>query len=155
MISDLTIAFALSLLGAPYRWGGQDPNQGFDCSGFVITVLQAEGRLKDGFDASSQGLYTYFKTNGALETNYPTKGCLAFFGKSKTEIKHVALCLNSKQLIEAAGGGRNTRTLSEAIRDQAFVRIRPIGYRKDIVAFLTSDIDQSRVIPLWTKKKSE
>src|ERR1043165_1160682 len=34
------IQTALSLLGTPYRFGGESPDTGFDCSGFVGYVLR-------------------------------------------------------------------------------------------------------------------
>jgi cell wall-associated NlpC family hydrolase len=147
VISDFTLAYALSFLGVAYSWGGQS-QESVDCSGYVILVLQSEGRLPNKFDANSQGLYDYFKLNGAQETNYPSKGCLAFFGKDRSHISHVALCLSSLQLIEAAGGDRTTKTPEDAAKRGAHVRIRPINYRKDAVAFLTTDLDKHKILPI-------
>lgn len=145
MLSELTMAYAKSFLLLPYIWGGQS-HDGVDCSGYVIMVLQAEGILPNGFDASSQGLYNYFTINGAQKTKRPHAGCLAFYGKDVNKITHVALCMNDRQVIEAAGGGSSTKTHADAVRDKAHVRVRPVDYRKDLVAILTTDVH--KVIPL-------
>lgn len=154
MLSELSIAYALSFLGAPYKWGGQGP-EGVDCSGLAVLVLQSEGRLPNIFDANSQGLYDYFMINKAYETSKPKPGCLAFYGKSLKQITHVAICLSETQIIEAAGGNSTTLTREDAAKRNAHVRIRPIHYRKDLVAIITSDINPNKVLPLRTKKKKE
>jgi cell wall-associated NlpC family hydrolase len=152
MISDITLSYALAFLGTPYIWGGQS-QQGVDCSGFTILVLQAEGLLPNRFDANSQGLYDYFRINGAYEVRRPSKGCLVFYGKDRQSISHVAVCLTGGQIIEAAGGNSTTKTPEDAAKRGAHVRIRPIDYRKDIVAIL--DIDIKKVLPIRTVKKKK
>ncbi len=44
-------------LGKPYRWGGNDPLAGFDCSGLVIEGLKAAGVLPRVGDWSAAALY--------------------------------------------------------------------------------------------------
>jgi cell wall-associated NlpC family hydrolase len=144
MLSELTVTYALSFLGVPYIWGGQSP-EGTDCSGFVIQVLQAEGVLPNKFDATSQGLHTYFKVNGAKSSRSPFNGCLAFYGKSVDQITHVALCLDQDTVIEAAGGDSTTNTVKDAAARGAHVRIRKLRYRKDLVDLLSTDI--KKVVP--------
>ena len=150
MLSDLALTYAKSFLLVPYIWGGQSP-VGVDCSGYVIMVLQAEGTLPNSFDATSQGLYTYFKTNGAKSLPYATRGCLVFYGRSISKITHVALCYNSTHVLEAAGGDSTTKTTTDAVKRAAHVRVRKIDYRKDIVAIVTTDINN--VLPFSGRTK--
>ena len=150
MLSEFTLAYALTFLGTPYIWGGQSYS-GVDCSGFAILVLQAEGKVDEGFEATAQGLYSYFAANGGRSISHGVRGCLAFYGSSPAKIKHVAICLDGKYIIEAGGGDITTKKISDAAERGAHVRIRKLTYRKDLVAILTTDIDN--IIPFSAKPK--
>ncbi len=85
-----------------------------------------------------------FKLYGAIPerknsiwSDYPDFGKLAFFGKGKAT--HVGLCLNDKLMVEAGNGGRKIKTMKDAIENNAFVRIRPIERRKDLIAKIMPD----------------
>lgn len=126
--------YAISLLGTPYIWAGDDPIKGFDCSGLVIELLQSVGVLPRGYDNTAQGLYEKFDREGiASELGF---GSLAFFGKSLKEITHIGFMIDNFRMIEAGGGGSKTITLEQAAKHNAFVRIRPINWRKDIVTII-------------------
>lgn len=124
---------AFSFLGQPYIWGGDDPT-GFDCSGLVIEILQGAGVLPPRFDTTAQGLFNKFEVEGVA--NSKSLGALAFFGKSRSKITHVGFMIDRKRMIEAGGGGRHVRTLEDAVKHNAFIRVRPIEWRKDLVAIL-------------------
>ena len=125
--------YAFSFVGIPYIWGGDDPMKGFDCSGFVIELLKAVGMFPANYDASAQDMFNHFFN---LSTHTPEFGSLVFFGKSMNDISHVAFCLNDKTMIEAGGGDKSTKDLSSAIDRNAYIRVRPISNRKDVVAYL-------------------
>lgn len=127
---DLFRAHALSFLGLPYIWGGDDPVRGFDCSGLAQEILAAFGADPSG-DQTAQGLLNYFIGHGTFGT--PQLGALAFYGQSRTAITHVAVCLDSNTVIEAGGGGSKTLTEADAAKQNAYVRLRPVKHRKDFI----------------------
>lgn len=137
MTQKIVMEYAFSFLGTPYRWGGDDPLVGIDCSGLVLEVLKAAGVYKGHFDTTAQGLYDDLtKNKSAAITHSPEPMCLAFYGKSNKEITHVTLCVSSTRMLEAGGGGAKVVDLASAAKANAYVRIRPIDSRVDIIAIV-------------------
>lgn len=132
---ELLKAYALSFLGKPYCWGGETPMGGMDCSGLVQEILRSCGMDPPG-DQTAQALFDHFQAQGRAEWNKYGLGALVFYGKSVREISHVAWGLDQYRVIEAAGAGSDCKSEADAIRLKAFVRIRPMDYRKDRVAVL-------------------
>lgn len=119
------IEYLKEFIGSRYQWGGEGGfNNGFDCSGLILEGLKAFG-LWGNTDASSQMIFDKFKTWVTTESVRP--GDLVFYGKDLKSITHISAVVDTEQVIEAGGGGKNTV-------DVGFVRLRPFGWRKDIVA---------------------
>lgn len=130
---ELLRNYALRFVGTPYTWGGDDSIYGYDCSGFIQELLSSVGMDPPG-DQTAQALYNFFDKNGKY--NSYGVGALAFYGKSVTEIIHVAMMVDQWRIIEAGGGGSKTKTKEEAARDNAYVRIRLLKHRPDLVAVI-------------------
>lgn len=126
--SDLCKRYAMRFVGLPYVWGGDDPIIGFDCSGLAQELLAAMG-VAFATDQTAQGLF-----NQNWPVSLPRLGALAFYGESKSQISHVGFCLNESTMIEAGGGGSKTLSSADAARQNAYIRLRPINRRKDLVA---------------------
>lgn len=129
----LLVEYAMTFVGTPYRWGGDDPMTGFDCSGLVQELLASVGMDPAG-DQSAQALYNYFEGSG--ERNAYLAGALAFYGQSVTKITHVAMLLDQYRVIEAGGGGSATTSAEQAATQNAYVRIRPVNRRGDLIAVI-------------------
>lgn len=129
---QILIQYALQFVGLPYKWGGDDPILGFDCSGFVQELLAAVG-LDPAGDQTAQALYDIFKSK-AGSAMVQDEGSLLFFGKSVKEITHVAFAITPLLMIEAGGGGSKTNSAQDAAAQNAYLRIRPISRRSDLVA---------------------
>lgn len=126
-MGNLIVQYAMRFVGTPYKWGGDDFD-GWDCSGFVLEILAAFGFKHP--DMTAAGLYIWCKTSRFREEVRP--GALAFFGKDG-HITHIGLCINADLMIEAGGGGSSTTSRDAAVKDNAYVRIRPIRSRQDFV----------------------
>lgn len=131
---DLLVAYAMSFLGLPYLWGGENPMTGFDCSGLVQELLQSVGIDPSG-DQSAQALHDLLMPTARSMTGRQ-KGALAFYGRSVREITHVAFLIDEYRVIEAGGGGRLITDEKKAAAASAFVRMRPLEHRADLVALL-------------------
>jgi NlpC/P60 family len=125
---EIALKVAWSFLGEPYIWGGDDPMQGFDCSGFVIECLKSAGKLPREGDWTAMGLATMFP-----HLAEPYEGCLVFYGLPK--IVHVELCLDDVFSIGASGGGSKTLTKADAIKQNAYIKVRPFRSRSGIACF--------------------
>lgn len=125
---DRLVEYAMSFVGQPYIWGGTSPG-GWDCSGFVQEILASVGMDKPGRQ-NSHHLYLEFKeTGGQLRK----AGSLAFFGTPE-RIIHVGFMIDGHRMVEAGGGDSGTTTVALAWRANAFVKVRPVVYRRDLVA---------------------
>lgn len=132
--------YAMSFLGKPYLWGGDDPIKGLDCSGFVIELLTAIGFLPYGYDGSAKMIHDEIKKISPNGLIAPWDfGSCAFFGKSEAEICHIGFCLSNKLMIEAGGGDSTVVNAEIAAQKNAFIKVRPIKYRRDFLQVLTPD----------------
>lgn len=139
MIESLVV-YALSLVGTPYIWGGNLPF-GVDCSGYAGEIGKAGGFLPSNADFTSQGIYDYFVSHDAIELPEATIGAFVFYGKSLGEITHVGFAIDNFSMLSAAGGDSSTNSMEKAMARKAFVKQRPIRYRKDLVAILLPKFD--------------
>ena len=127
--------YAMSFIGRPYRWGGDDPMGSFDCSGLVLELLYSCGMVPTKKDMTAQGIYNYFEkiSTHAYECQF---GNLVFYGKDLNSITHIAFGLDQYRILEAGGGGPHVKTLEDAIKYNAFIRIRGINNRMDRAGIL-------------------
>lgn len=132
MSKSMLLNYAMQFVGKFYLWGGEGPS-GFDCSGLTQELLRSVGADPPG-DQTAQTLYDYFKHVGIMDKR--ECGSLVFYGKDLKSITHVAMMLNDWQVIEAGGGGSKNKTIEDADKNHAMVRIRPFNQRKDMVAII-------------------
>lgn len=94
---DRVILYALSLVDKPYRGGGTQPDQGFDCSGFLQHVFKASiGYQLPRSSSAMAGL------GQAVDLDQVRKGDLLFFTGSDAEseeVGHVALVVAAQENI--------------------------------------------------------
>lgn len=122
MTSNEIVRVARGYLGKPYVWGGESEAEGgYDCSGFVYSVLNKCGMKVPRTTAQGYSLL------GKKVTNIQSADLL-YFGKSIKRITHIALAINSTQMIESLGNSKNTKT-----NKGKGVSITNISHRNDLV----------------------
>ncbi|KVE91455.1 C40 family peptidase [Burkholderia vietnamiensis] len=95
---------AMSLVGVPYRWGGNTPTSGFDCSGLVRYVL---GRAADvnlprtTADMSSRG--------ASIDPDQIAPGDLIFFNTTGRPHSHVGIYVGKLRFVNAPSTGGTVR----------------------------------------------
>ena len=104
-IRDDAIEIAFAYFGDPYEWGGDGVGgiggDDYDCSGFILHILQETGIFPPNLDMTAQNIYNAYK-DYAVETAH--KGCVGFYGLTPTQITHCVLIINSRACIGANGG---------------------------------------------------
>lgn len=124
-VREYIIALALKFQGTPYIWGGSVPYIGFDCSGFVVWILQVFGILPSG-DWTADGLGRVFP-----HTESPEKGDLCLYG-TKDRLTHVMFYVDDDMCVGASGGGSETTSVEIARARGAQVKVKkPVKYRSD------------------------
>lgn len=112
---------ALGLQGYPYLYGGESPQEGFDCSGLVFYVYQRQGiKLPRTAQALAQNLPPV-----ALALRQP--GDLLFFHTSKA-FSHVGIYVGDDNFVHAPSS-RTGRVMVSNLQ-QAYWRDRFIGVRR-------------------------
>lgn len=86
---------ALGFRGVPYRYGGESPNTGFDCSGFVRFVM-AQHQLTLPRTAAEQ-----FQVGERVSARNIQAGDLVFFSTVAPGASHVGLAISKDEFIHA------------------------------------------------------
>jgi cell wall-associated NlpC family hydrolase len=120
---DSLIDYALSLQGAPYRYGKETPEEGFDCSGFVRHVYGRQGvRLPRTVKEMAAVLPTISKDN-------LRSGDLVFFNTdSSNYFSHVGILVERDKFIHAASS-RTGKVLVSSMKND-YWRKRFVGVRR-------------------------
>ncbi len=87
---------AYSALGVPYKWGGDNPDDGFDCSGLTMWSW-AQAGISLPHSSSAQYASIPHVSKDALQP-----GDLLFFYQP---ISHVAMYVGNNQMIQATHPG--------------------------------------------------
>ena len=126
IIIYMALKYMSSFIGTRYNWGGDNPLEGYDCSGFAMEYLKALGTCKDDEDHSAASIYNILKSNKkAIES--PKFGCLVFYHRDNGSIYHVEIYAGLGYTLGASNGGRHINTESEARAADAYVKLRRLG----------------------------
>ena len=107
-------SYAENFIGAPYKYGGESPNGGFDCSGFTSYVMLEYGIALDR-TSSDQG-----KMGKKVALKDSKAGDLIFFAR-KGRVFHVSLVVaNTKEGIEVVHATSSRGVIRENISTSSY-----------------------------------
>ena len=95
---------AIGLVGTPYRWGGNTPESGFDCSGLVDYVFRSEAGLQ--LPRTSRAIAALDAPKVARDDLQA--GDLLFFGR-RHRVNHVAIYVGNGRFVNAPDKGGTVR----------------------------------------------
>jgi hypothetical protein len=108
-------------VGVPYRWGGESPRTGFDCSGLTMVVYRLNGL--DLPRSSRQ----QWKVGRRIDRSRLQKGDLVFFAtRGGNRVSHVGIYTGGNKFLHAPSRGR--RIQSSSLSDKYF-KTRYVGAR--------------------------
>ncbi|MHB1555752.1 MAG: C40 family peptidase [Acidimicrobiales bacterium] len=100
----IALDWALSQVGTPYRWGGESPGVGFDCSGLTQAAYRVAGI------ALPRTAQEQYDAGPAVPTGAPlVPGDLLFFGLGPNDVTHVGIYAGDGQMVDAPHTGANVR----------------------------------------------
>jgi len=114
---ERAVRVALEAVGTPYRWGGESPSTGFDCSGLV---RWAYGRV--GVDLPHNSYALYGEGRRVPEPSMEPGDILFFEG-----LGHVGLYLGRGRMVHAPQTGRDVEVVRLAATNYG---ARLIGARR-------------------------
>lgn len=99
------LGYALAQIGTPYRWGGETPGAGFDCSGLVQAAYASAGIA---LPRVAQAQFDAGPRVGEAQPLQP--GDLVFFGAGPSAVEHVGIVVDpSGEMVDAPHAGARVR----------------------------------------------
>lgn len=96
---------AIALVGTPYRWGGNTPDGGFDCSGLVDYIYRNAAGLALPHSSREMSQMSGARVRQMTEL---ISGDLVFFGGS-SGISHVGVYVGKGRFVHAPNSGGTVR----------------------------------------------
>ncbi len=117
------LRYALSLIGAPYKFGGKDPKAGVDCSGFVRHVYKqtADRDLPHNAAKISQA-------GDPVEKSDLQPGDLVFFNTLRRSVSHVGIYAGDGKFVHASS--THTKKVMVSSMDEKYWARRFAGARR-------------------------
>ncbi len=94
---------AIGLVGTPYRWGGNTPQGGFDCSGLINYIYLTSTGLR--LPRTSQEMAALDKPK--VDESSLASGDLVFFGRG--HVTHVGVYVGKGRFVHAPNSGGTVR----------------------------------------------
>jgi cell wall-associated NlpC family hydrolase len=98
------VMYALGLHGTQYQWGGNTPQSGFDCSGFVRHVYKESAGL-----LLPRSSYEMSQTGNIVDGTELQPGDLVFFNTLQRAFSHVGIYVGDNRFIHSPSAGKSVQ----------------------------------------------
>jgi hypothetical protein len=131
---------AMALVGTPYRYGGNTPDTGFDCSGLVRYVVQRAASVNLPRTAAEMG-----RRGASLERRDVASGDLVFFNTTGQPNSHVGIYVGQNRFVHAPATGGTVR-LEDMTK--SYWASRYMGARRVVAASNLPDAPVPAIAPI-------
>ncbi|MBU3636722.1 C40 family peptidase [Polynucleobacter sp. es-MAR-4] len=100
---DISIA-AVGLVGVPYRYGGNNPKAGFDCSGLIVYVYNKSANIK-----LPRTIQEMSNRGQSVDNGPPAPGDLVFFNTTGAKYSHAGIYVGQGRFVHAPSAGGTVR----------------------------------------------
>ncbi|MBU3549615.1 C40 family peptidase [Polynucleobacter sp. P1-05-14] len=100
---DISIA-AVGLVDVPYRYGGNTPKGGFDCSGLIVYVYNKAAGIK-----LPRTIQLMSAKGVSIEGQPPAPGDLVFFNTNGEKYSHAGIYVGQGRFVHAPSAGGTVR----------------------------------------------
>ena len=95
---------AVGLVGVPYRFGGNTPAGGFDCSGLIVYVYNNSAGIK-----LPRTIQEMSRTGQSIQNEAPAPGDLVFFNTTGERFSHAGIYVGHGRFVHAPSKGGTVR----------------------------------------------
>jgi len=113
--AEEVVLFSLGLLETKYRFGGRNPEAGFDCSGMVSYVFERAAGLRLAGSAADIA-----KQGRPVATSAMKPGDLVFFNTLRRPRSHVGIYLGDGRFIHAPSSRGAARVRTDSLTEGYF-----------------------------------
>lgn len=130
---------AMALVGTPYRYGGNTPDSGFDCSGLVRYVVQRAASVNLPRTAAEMG-----RRGTSLDRRDVASGDLVFFNTTGQPNSHVGIYVGQNRFVHAPATGGTVR-LEDMTK--SYWASRYMGARRVVAVSNLPDVPAPTIAP--------
>lgn len=138
--------YALSLSGTPYKYGGNSPDSGFDCSGFVGYVYRKVLNINLPRSAQEINLLGTAVKKADLQP-----GDLVFYKTLRRTFSHVGIYLGNDRFVHSPSRGGSIRvdSMLDKYWRKRFQGARRIAPDQDQQMQDSTEFDDARLTSAW------
>lgn len=129
---------ALNMIGVRYRWGGNTPNSGLDCSGFVRYVFQETLGLALPRRAEEM---SHVGEKVRFEDLKP--GDLVFFNTTRRTVSHVGIYIGKRKFVHSPSTGSTIRV--DDLKDYYWQKHLMSARRIDVTMLDTQNVSVATI----------